>query len=101
MCDYSLTMVRSRLAVEGEELVAHKFKSGSVGVVSCCDFDGWLSQRPLSVWQRLKYCFSADEEPAPVVCIPPGAQLQVLAVSEYLQKRFKLSECEEATFPEI
>jgi hypothetical protein len=34
MCDYSLMMVRSRLAVEGEGLVAHKFQSGSVRLVS-------------------------------------------------------------------
>jgi len=101
MCDYSLMMVRSRLAVEGEELVAHKFKSGSVGLVSCSDFDGWLSQRPLGFWQRLKCWFSTDEESGPVVCTPPGAQLQVFAISGFLQKRFKLSECEEVTFAEI
>ncbi len=101
MCDYSLMMVRSRLAVEGEELVAHKFKSGSVGLVSCSDFNTRLSQGPLGFWQRLKYWFSADEEPAPVVCIPPGAQLQVFAISGSLQKRFQLSECEEVTFAEI
>jgi len=101
MCDYSLMMVRSRLAVEGEELVAHKFKSGSVGLVSCSDFNGWEHQRPLGIWQRLKHWLSTDEEPAPVVCIPPGAQLQVFAISVSLQKRFKLSECEEVTFAEI
>ena len=101
MCDYSLMMVRSRLAEEGEELVAHKFKSGSVGLVSCSDVNGWLSQRPLGFWQRLKCWFSTDEEPAPVVCIPPGAQLQVFAISVSLQKRFRLSECEEVTFAEV
>jgi len=72
-----------------------------VGLVSCSDFDGWLSQRPLSFWQRLKHWFSTDEEPAPVLCIPPGAQLQVFAISGSLQKRFKLSEYEEVTFAEI
>jgi hypothetical protein len=27
MCDYSLMMIPNRLAIEGEELVAHKFDS--------------------------------------------------------------------------
>jgi hypothetical protein len=101
MCDYSLMMVRSRLAVEGEELVAHKFKSGSVGLVSCSDFDTWLSQRPMGFWTWLKYSFSIDKEPTPVACIPPGAQLQVFAISRTLQKQFNLRECEEVTFAEI
>jgi hypothetical protein len=101
MCDYSLMMVRSRLAVEGEELVAHKFKSGSVGLVSCSDFDTWLNQRPMGFWQRIKYSFSIDKEPAPVVCIPPGAQLQIFPISRTLQKQFNLRESEEVTFAEI
>jgi hypothetical protein len=99
MCDYSLMMVRSRLAVEGEELVAHKFQSGSVGLVSCPDFNTWLNRRPIGFWQ-LKWWFSADEEPAPVVCIPPGAQLLVVGISRSLQKQFNLREFEKATFTE-
>jgi hypothetical protein len=53
MCDYSLMMVRSRLAVEGEELVAHRFQSGTVGLVSCADFSTWINERPIGFWQRL------------------------------------------------
>ena len=98
MCDYSLMMVRSRLAVEGEELVAHKFQSGSVGLVSCPDFNTWLNRRPMGFWQRLKGWFSSDEEPAPVVCIPPGAQLLVVDISRSLQKQFNLREFEAPTF---
>jgi hypothetical protein len=100
MCDYSLMMVRSRLAVEGEELVAHRFQSGSVGLVSCADFNSWINERPIGFWQRLKCWFSSDKEPAPVACIPPGAQLLVAGISRSLQKQFNLRECEEATFTE-
>jgi len=100
MCDYSLMMVRSRLAVEGEELVAHKFQSGSVGLVSGPDFNTWLSRKPVGFWQRLKGWLSSAEEPAPVVCIPPGAQLQVGGISRSLRKQFNLREFEEATFTE-
>ena len=38
MCDYSLMMVPNRLAIEGEELVAHSFQSGTTGFVSSPDF---------------------------------------------------------------
>lgn len=34
MCDYSLAHFRSRLAVEGEPLVVHRFPSGSRGLAS-------------------------------------------------------------------
>jgi hypothetical protein len=101
MCDYSLRMVRSRLAVEGEELVAHKFQSGSVGLVSCSDFHTWLDQRPKGFWQRLKSWFSMNEELARVVCIPPGAQLLAFGIPQSLRKQFSLSECEQVTFTEI
>jgi hypothetical protein len=75
MCDYSLMMVPNRLAIEGEELVAHRFQNGSTGMVSCFDFDRWATRRSKSFWQRLKEGFSPDREPMPVVCIPPGARL--------------------------
>ena len=101
MCDYSLMMVRSRLAVAGEELVAHRFQTGSVGLVSCSDFSTWINERPMGFWQRLKCWFSSDKEPAPVVCIPPGAQLLVFGISRFLQKQFSLRDCEEVTFAEI
>ena len=34
MCDYSLMAVPNRLAKEGEELVSHRFPTGSVGFAS-------------------------------------------------------------------
>jgi len=100
MCDYSLMMIRNRLAVEGEELVAHRFQSGSVGLVSCADFNTWINERPIGFWQRLKCWFSSNKEPAPVACIPPGAQLLVVGISRSLQRQFNLREFEEATFTE-
>jgi hypothetical protein len=91
MCDYSLMMMDNRLAVEGEELVAHRFKSGSTGLVSLLDFTNWQIRRPRRIWQRLRECFSSQTEPGPVVCIPPGARLR-LHGGEL---------CEKATFTQI
>jgi len=90
MCDYSLMMIDNRLAVEGEELVAHRFRSGSTGLVSLLDFTNWQVRRP-AFWQRFKDCFSSQTEPRPVVCIPPGARLRLRGFGP----------CEKATFAQL
>ena len=36
MCDYSLAGLPSRLAVEGEQLVVHRFPTGTLGLASPC-----------------------------------------------------------------
>ena len=45
MCDYSLMCVPNRLAREREELVAHRFTTGSMGLASDLD----LSPPPYSI----------------------------------------------------
>jgi hypothetical protein len=80
MCDYSLMMFPNRLATEGEELVAHKFRSGSVGIVSCDDFNSWAARPRKSRWQWLRDVFPTQSEPQPVVCIPPGARLRLIGM---------------------
>lgn len=103
MCEYSLMMVPNRLAIEGEELVAHRFQSGSLGLVSCFDYDRWSNRSNLgskTFWQRVKTCFSAASEPEPVVCIPPGARLRLDALPELFREQFDLASVEDATFTE-
>ncbi len=34
MCDYSLYTIQNRLAEQGEELVLHKFQTGTLGFAS-------------------------------------------------------------------
>jgi hypothetical protein len=102
MCDYSLMMVPNRLAIEGEELVAHKFQSGTTGFVSCSDFDIWQAvRRSKSLWQRLTACFSSAADPTTVVCIPPGARLRVEAPPESLSRRSHSGSSELATFTQL
>ena len=91
MCDYSLMAIHNRLAVEGDELVAHRFRSGSIGLVSWLDFTNWRIQRPVRMWHRFRDYFSSQTEPAPVVCVPPGARLRLHG----------LPACETATFTQI
>jgi hypothetical protein len=71
MCDYSLAGLPSRLAVEGEQLVVHRFPTGTLGMASPC----------LSRW-------SAKQ--TPTVCIPPGARLLLRDIPKDLQQQFSV-----------
>ena len=98
MCDYSLMMIPNRLASEGDQLIAHRFNSGTTGLVSLLDFSKWQTDRPVRFWQRLRDCFVLPTEPSPVVCIPPGARLRIRDIPGDLRKRFGLNACEDAAF---
>jgi hypothetical protein len=78
MCDYSLAGIPNRLAVEGEQLVVHRFSTGSLGLASPCS--------------------SLLSKGTPAVCIPPGARLRLRDIPEDLQIRFSLNATEEVTF---
>jgi hypothetical protein len=71
--------VPNRLAREGEELVTHRFPTGSLGLASSKDI---RRARPVHVrknlWGKLKDFFDPPPEPGVcAVCIPPGARLSV------------------------
>jgi hypothetical protein len=85
MCDHSLTGIPNRLAVEGEELVVHRFSSGSIGLASPCASP--------SRWWSL--------EQTPAVCVPPGAQLMLNDIPERLQHNLAVGPVEEVTFVQL
>lgn len=102
MCDYSLMMVPNRLAMEGEELVAHGFRCGTTGFVSCSDFAIWRAERqPKDRWRRLKAWFASPDDPTPVVCIPPGARILVQGISGSVSGRSHPGSSELATFTQL
>jgi hypothetical protein len=84
MCDYSLAHFPNRLAVEGEQLVVHRFATRTLGLapVGC----GW---KQLLFPARL-----------PAVCVPPGARLRLYDIPEDLQRRLGVGAVEEVTFIE-
>jgi hypothetical protein len=84
MCDYSLAGLPNRLAVEGEQLVVHRFVTGATGLAPV---------RP-----SLKQLFFPSSTPA--VCIPPGAQLLMRDIPEDVQRRLGVGVAEEVTFVE-
>jgi hypothetical protein len=45
MCDYSLMHYPNRLAVNGDELVVHRFLSGSIGLASEADLHQTAEKR--------------------------------------------------------
>jgi hypothetical protein len=85
MCDYSLAGIPSRLAVEGEQLVVHRFPTGSLGLSSPCP--------STSKW------WSARQTPA--VCIPPGARLVLQDIPKDLQQQLGVDATEEVTFMQL
>jgi hypothetical protein len=105
MCDYSLMAVPNRLAREQEDLVAHRFPTGSIGLASPDDVRRVSEeerQRPRGFWGALKHFFST-RQPAPVaaVCIPPGARLALSDIPARLQVQLGVGPEEEVTFTQI
>src|ERR1700736_6022240 len=69
MCDYSLAGLRTRLAVEGEELIIYRFPTGSLGLTSPAELEAHRKE-----FRGWKSWFDPREVPC-AVCIPPGARL--------------------------
>src|SRR5215831_6640116 len=82
MCDYSLAGLPNRLAVEGEQLVVYRFRTGAIGLASSC--------------LGLKHVLFPSSVPA--VCIPPGARLRLHDIPPWLQQRLGVGEIEEVAF---
>ena len=100
MCDYSLMGVPNRLATEGEELVVHRFSTGSLGLASPSDLR--RVPHPLQAWLSGFWLFRAPEEDAiPAVCIPPGAKLLLQDIPIDLERSLKVGWAEEVTFTQL
>jgi hypothetical protein len=106
MCDYSLEGLPNRLAVTGEQLVTHRFVTGSIGMAlpldivaannpQGCDRRGWWSA--LRCWLNPR----AELNRIPAVCIPPGARLRMRSVPENLRKGYDLRCVEDVTFVQL
>jgi hypothetical protein len=102
MCDYSLMCYRNRLAIDGEELVVHRFPSGSKGLASPSDLPENRPKERRSWWVELKDALiGSQDQTVPAVCIPPGATLVLRNLSEPLQRKYELHSEETVTFQEL
>lgn len=103
MCDYSLHGLPNRLAVEGEDLVAHRFITGAIGLTSPAELcraanckNGLETQ---SFWERIRaVIFPPTLAETPAVCIPPGARLRMTGIPAGLQRELGVGEDETVTF---
>ena len=91
MCDYSLAEVRSRLALEGEELILHRFPTGTLGFTSPAELEGRADLRGWRSW------FSPRQIPC-AVCLPPGAELVVQDIPPRLRTALGLAHEETVVF---
>ncbi len=110
MCDYSLHAVPNRLAVEGEQLVTHRFPTSSIGLASPIDLDKTNRARQQarnsnrSWWAVLKSWLNPPPlraEKIPAVCIPPGARLTMRNIPQDLQRELGVGPSEEVVFVEL
>ena len=107
MCDYSLFEHPNRLAVEGEDLVTHRFPSRSLGLVSSVDLNrrrtdtGTPTAGRKSIWAGFKQLFSEPfSEPAtPVaVCVPHSAKLMLYDIPVPVRECYRIGGTEEVMF---
>jgi len=102
MCDYSLMAVPNRLAHEGEELVTHRFPTGSLGMASPEDVHAAITPRHpgrQTIWQKIRAFFDPTVAPAVcAVCLPPGAKLLICGIPPRLQAQWGVQEREEGVF---
>lgn len=106
MCDYSLYNVPNRLARDGEQLVAHMFCTGTIGLVavepaaapvSASDRPWWRQSlatwlSSLSLSSRLDLC---------AICVPPGARLVLRDIPPRLRAEFGVGAEEEVSFTQV
>lgn len=106
MCDYSLQGLPNRLAVAGERLVTHRFRTGSIGMASPIDVRAATTPKTSSSggwWKALRLWLIPEMQlnQVPAVCIPPGSRLRMSEVPERLRTWFALREVEEVTFVQL
>ena len=105
MCDYSLMAVPNRLAQENEELVMHRFPTGSLGMASPADLKRAAAPScpaRKTFWNAVKEFFNPPKtEPVPAVCITPGARLHLQDIPSRLQHEFGVGPAEDVTFTQI
>src|SRR5215472_17616430 len=108
MCDYSLQGLPNRLAVDGEELVTHRFPTGSIGMASPGDIASRSAPQPETTcrqpwWLAVKRWLTLPPElnGLPAVCIPPGTRLRMNRIPETLRKDLALDAIEDVTFVQL
>lgn len=103
MCDYSLGGLPNRLAMDGEELIVHRFTTNSIGLASSADLQNKMREaqhRGQSLWPRIKSLFApvSNCPPMRAVCVPPGARLVLKSIPLDLSCKWSVGADESVLF---
>lgn len=105
MCDYSLYTTQNRLAEEGEELILHRFATGSLGFASVSDLAERERQTKCesdSFWAAMKaWLLPSRSTQLPAICIPPGTRLLLGDVPQTVQASLCVGSAEVVVFTEV
>jgi hypothetical protein len=103
MCDYSLYTVKNRLACEADDLVLHRFDTGSLGFCAAAELQQEMDRSALARgWSSfLRWLFPQKRCGMTAVCVPPGARLLILEVPKNVQAGFELAELETVEFAQL
>lgn len=103
MCDYSLMCLPNRLGREGEDLVVHRFPTGSLGFASPLDLSRMAKpEQARGFWASVRTFFSPPRTAdIPAVCIPPGARLTLSGVPKRLQMDLGVAAEEQVSFTQL
>lgn len=105
MCDYSLMSFPNRLAIDGEELVVHRFPCGTIGLVSPLGFEADRNSLAVRIRSVLSDLWGGPSqrksERVMAVCVPPGTHLLLWNIPEHLRLEINTRGTEEVTFTQI
>ena len=103
MCDYSLYTVNNRLAIESDDLVLHRFDTGSLGFCAVGELQREVSRSALvRCWSSfVRWLVPRKKCGLTAVCVPPGARLLIAEVPEHARHGFELQELESVEFTQL
>jgi len=103
MCDYSLYTVKNRLACESDDLVLHRFDTGSLGFCAAAELRQEMNRSALARgWSSfVRWLVPRRQCGLTAVCVPPGAQLLVSAVPKNARVGLEMLELETVVFTQI
>jgi hypothetical protein len=97
--------VPNRLAQEGEELVTHRFPTGSLGLAQASDarrISGPATLEKKGFWRSVREFFDPPRaEQVCAVCIAPGARLMLYDIPTRLQVELGVGASSEVVFTQI
>ena len=107
MCDYSLAGISSRLASVGDQLIVHRFPTGSIGLAPVAALEQQKGKRTEARgWKRCRLAIEAAARAllgsdVCAVCVPPGALLVLRDIPERLQRELMIEPVEDVTFVQL